>query len=148
MIKRRAKKCHSHDPGGTSFAFSGIVCKCAICDEGDLNSRGSLRRKINMSVNVLKIHVPIHKQVAKRDWKGNRTKSLRNSSSVKDSIGVLIVMIERKFPLYFLSFLPAPLWDDGNLSRNFLRSKWTKRVSDRANRSARILLASLTENYG
>jgi hypothetical protein len=54
------------DPGGTSFAFSGIVCKCAI-------------------------------------------KSLRNSSSVKDSIGVLIVMIERKFPLYFLSFLPAPL---------------------------------------
>ena len=56
----------------------------------DLNSRGSLRRKINMSVNVLKIHVPMHEQVAKRDWKGNRTKSLRNSSSVKDSIGVLI----------------------------------------------------------
>jgi len=76
-----------------------------------------------MSVNVLKIHVPMHEQVAKRDWKGNRTKSPRNSSSVKDSIGVLIVMIERKFPLYFLSFLPAPLCDDGNLSRNFLRSK-------------------------
>ena len=56
----------------------------------DLNSRGSLRRKINMSVNVLKIHVPINKRVRKRDWKGNRTKSLRNSSSVKDSIGVLI----------------------------------------------------------
>ena len=90
MIKRRAKKCHSHDPGGTSFAFSGIVCKCAICSVSDLNTRGSLRRKINMSVNVLKIHVPMHEQVAKRDWKGNRTKSLRNSFSVKDSIGVLI----------------------------------------------------------
>ena len=100
-----------------------------------------------MSVNVLKIHVPIHKQVAKRDWKGNRTKSLRNSSSVKDSIGVLIVMIERKFPLYFLSFLPAPLLDDGNLSLNFLRSKSTKRVSDDANRSARILVSSLTRIY-
>lgn len=147
MIKRRAKKCHSHDPGGTSFAFSGIVCKCAICDEGDLNSRGSLRRKINMSVNVLKIHVLIHKRVGKRDWKGNRTKSLRNSSSVKDSIAVLIVMIERKFPLYFLSFLPAPLLDDGNCSRNFLRSKSTKRVSDDANRSARILVSSLTRIY-
>ena len=101
-----------------------------------------------MSVNALKIHVPINKRVRKRDWKGNRTKSLRNSSSVKDSIAVLIVMIERKFPLYFLSFLPAPLLDDGNLSLNFLRSKSTKRVSDDANRSARILLASLTENYG
>lgn len=53
----------------------------------------------------------MNKRVGKRDWKGNRTKSLRNSSSVKDSIGVLIVMIERKFPLYFPSFLPAPLLD-------------------------------------
>ena len=56
-------------------------------------------------------------------------------------------MIERKFPLYFLSFLPAPLLDDGNCSRNFLRSKSTKRVSDDANRSARILVASLTRIY-
>ena len=72
----------------------------------DLNTRGSLRRKINMSVNFLKIHIPMNKQVGKRDWKGNRTKSLRNSSSVKDSIAVLIVMIERKFPLYFPLFSP------------------------------------------
>jgi hypothetical protein len=59
-----------------------------------------------MSVNVLKIHVPMHEQVAKRDWKGNRTKSLRNSSSVKDSIGVLIADDRAEISAVFSLFPP------------------------------------------